>query len=134
MKQTYNLHGVGKIRHMLVMGWAGNHVDKEAYEQEVYMNCHRRAVNAVLKLGVLHENLGPRNMLWNEELGRLMVIDFHRCRFHLNHVYEKPEWLTTTDAIDWETRNDNHREHCSFHRTCVHPLTRKCPNEKHDVC
>ncbi|GKZ22428.1 hypothetical protein AbraIFM66951_004649 [Aspergillus brasiliensis] len=30
MKQTYDLHGVGKIRHMLVMGWGGNHVDKEA--------------------------------------------------------------------------------------------------------
>ncbi|EQL28321.1 hypothetical protein BDFG_08937 [Blastomyces dermatitidis ATCC 26199] len=29
-------------------------------------------------LGVVHEDLRPANMLWNNELGRILIIDFDR--------------------------------------------------------
>ncbi|OJD24699.1 hypothetical protein ACJ73_03942 [Blastomyces percursus] len=29
-------------------------------------------------LGVVHKDLRPANMLWNDELCRVLIIDFHR--------------------------------------------------------
>ncbi|KAF7590999.1 hypothetical protein BBP40_002141 [Aspergillus hancockii] len=31
----------------------------------------------IRSLGVLHQDLRPENMLWNAELGRILIIDFH---------------------------------------------------------
>ena len=32
----------------------------------------------VRSLGVIHQDLRPDNILWNEELKRALIIDFHR--------------------------------------------------------
>jgi serine/threonine protein kinase len=32
-------------------------------------------------LGILHQDLRPENILWNAELKRVLIIDFHRCTF-----------------------------------------------------
>ncbi|OCK92599.1 uncharacterized protein K441DRAFT_569670, partial [Cenococcum geophilum 1.58] len=38
-----------------------------------------RSVRAIHGLRVLHKDLMPRNILWNEETGQVMVIDFERA-------------------------------------------------------
>ncbi|KAF1949768.1 hypothetical protein CC80DRAFT_456892, partial [Byssothecium circinans] len=37
------------------------------------------SARAIHNLGVLHKDLEPRNILWNEEAGRVIVIDFERA-------------------------------------------------------
>ncbi|KAF1976070.1 hypothetical protein BU23DRAFT_631413, partial [Bimuria novae-zelandiae CBS 107.79] len=37
------------------------------------------SVQAIHNLGVLHKDLEPRNILWNEDTGRVIVIDFERA-------------------------------------------------------
>lgn len=37
-----------------------------------------RSKALIRKLGVVHGDLRLQNMLWNDKLGRVMIIDFHR--------------------------------------------------------
>ncbi|EDN10039.1 conserved hypothetical protein [Histoplasma mississippiense (nom. inval.)] len=71
------LHGAGDIRHMLLMGWAGESIenvkDKEVLSREI-----SRSKKEIRMLGVVHKDLRSANMLWNDELRRVLIIDFHR--------------------------------------------------------
>ncbi|EEH04626.1 predicted protein [Histoplasma capsulatum G186AR] len=71
------LHGAGDIRHMLLMGWAGESIenvkDKEVLSREI-----SRSKREIRMLGVVHKDLRSANMLWNNELHRVLIIDFHR--------------------------------------------------------
>ncbi|CAK44972.1 uncharacterized protein BO96DRAFT_375321 [Aspergillus niger CBS 101883] len=120
MQQTFHLHGVGKIRHMLMMGWGGEPIDEAAYEQGAYKKYLNKALTPIRDLGVLHGDLSAGHILWNEELNRLMLIDFNRCRLSLPDPVEwKPKWLTEWDSLAKEEK-DHHRQHCSFHRTMTY--------------
>ena len=44
------------------------------------------SAQALHNLGVLHRDLMPRNMLWNEEAEKVMIIDFDRAKI----VEEQP--------------------------------------------
>ncbi|KAL4954944.1 hypothetical protein BDW69DRAFT_130840 [Aspergillus filifer] len=77
LKKMYFLHGAGEIRHMLVMGWGGESTAKMELapwlRQEI-----RRSNKEIKALGIIHEDLRRDNILWNKELGRALIIDFHR--------------------------------------------------------
>jgi hypothetical protein len=78
LKKGYWLHGAGEIRHMLLMAWGGEVLEKTqrlALRHEI-----SRSKEKISKLGVIHQDLRFDNMLWNEELGRVVIIDFHRSR------------------------------------------------------
>jgi predicted Ser/Thr protein kinase len=55
-------------------------------------------------LGVIHDNLRRDNVLWSEELGRALVIDFHRstlkCRPTLQRSGTAKRRLCRTEAGD----------------------------------
>ena len=84
LEKTYFLHGAGAIRHMLLMGWGGKPIssienmpscpefNKEGLNREI-----SRSVKKIRSLRVLHEDLRPDNILWNAELRRALIIDFH---------------------------------------------------------
>ena len=80
-------HGAGKIRYMLLMGWGGNSIGSienapscaEFTEEELNREISR-SVKKIRSLGVLHEDLRPDNILWNAELRRALIIDFHWAR------------------------------------------------------
>ncbi|GLA30402.1 hypothetical protein AnigIFM63326_008610 [Aspergillus niger] len=111
-QETFHLHGVGKIRHMLMMGWGGEPIDEAAYKQGAYKKYLNKALTPVRDLGVLHGDLSAGHILWNEELNRLMLIDFNRCRLSLPDPGKwKPKWLTEWDSLAKEKDKDYHRQH-----------------------
>ncbi|KKK13727.1 hypothetical protein AOCH_003360 [Aspergillus ochraceoroseus] len=87
LKMMFFLHGAGEIRHMLLMGWGGRSIgtaESLTLRQEI-----SRSKKQVRKLGVMHEDLRPENMLWNDELGRIMIIDFHRSQIDRRPAAER---------------------------------------------
>ncbi|RAK97873.1 uncharacterized protein BO80DRAFT_314628, partial [Aspergillus ibericus CBS 121593] len=82
LAHTYFLHGVGAIRHMLVMGWGGESLRCLGREGEMFGEGGlgrevERSVREIEELGVRHRDLHSGNLLWCEEVGRVLVIDFH---------------------------------------------------------
>ncbi|KAB8227884.1 uncharacterized protein BDW43DRAFT_234143 [Aspergillus alliaceus] len=79
LAKIYFLHGAGEIRHMLLMAWGGEPISKmkhvEAIRHEVL-----RSQKTIRSFGILHQDLRPDNILWNAELGRVLIIDFHRSQ------------------------------------------------------
>ena len=75
LAKIYFLHGAGEIRHMLVMGWGSTTTMELApwLRQEIH-----RLSKEIKALGIVHEDLRRDNILWNKELGRALIIDFHR--------------------------------------------------------
>ncbi|KAJ5117650.1 hypothetical protein N7448_011282 [Penicillium atrosanguineum] len=78
LAKIYFLHGAGPIRHMLVMGWGGECMATMALTPHLSREIHW-SNKEVKALGIIHEDLRRENVLWCEELGRALIIDFHRC-------------------------------------------------------
>ncbi|KAL6229757.1 hypothetical protein BDW75DRAFT_245432 [Aspergillus navahoensis] len=77
LAKIYFLHGAGEIRHMLVMGWGGE--STAMMELTPWLRQEICRSNKEIKaLGIVHEDFRRDNILWNEELGRALIIDFHR--------------------------------------------------------
>ncbi|KAE8307944.1 hypothetical protein BDV41DRAFT_583967 [Aspergillus transmontanensis] len=62
LAMIYFLHGAGQI-----------HVEAIRYE----ISWSQKKIRS---LGVIHQDLRSDNMLWNAELGRVLIIDFHRSQ------------------------------------------------------
>jgi serine/threonine protein kinase len=86
LKRSYFLHGAGEIKHMLLMSWGGEMIGlkESALRHEI-----SRSMRQIRKLGVVHEDLRNENMLWNDELGRVLIIDFHRSRIDCRPTRER---------------------------------------------
>ena len=76
--QDYFLHGAGEIRHMLLMGWGGDNVGCIKHDENI-QRAISRSEKKIRSLGVFHQDLRPENILWNPDLKRALIIDFHRC-------------------------------------------------------
>ncbi|KKZ63872.1 hypothetical protein EMCG_01825 [[Emmonsia] crescens] len=76
LKLILFLHGAGDIRHMLLMGWAGESIDK--LKSSTLNDEISKSKREIRMLGVVHKDLRLANMLWNNELRRVLIIDFHR--------------------------------------------------------
>ena len=77
LAKIYFHDGAGQIRHMLVMGWGGECTATMALTPHLSREIHR-SNKEVKALGIIHEDLRRDNVLWCEELGRALIIDFHR--------------------------------------------------------
>lgn len=78
MAQSYHLHGAGTIRHMLLMGYAGEPLSEAQVREKVH--AVKSALAEIRNLGVFHNDVRPANALWNEESGRVLMIDFERSK------------------------------------------------------
>ncbi|KAJ5131213.1 uncharacterized protein N7515_007252 [Penicillium bovifimosum] len=66
-----------EIRHLLVMGWAGESTATLEQTSDLRREI-KRSNKEIRALGVRHRDLRPNNILWNAELGWALIIDFHR--------------------------------------------------------
>ncbi|KAK9239697.1 hypothetical protein V1525DRAFT_338817, partial [Lipomyces kononenkoae] len=81
LKKIYFLHGTGQIRHMLLLAYGGQDTS-ELERSQALVNEIRRSIKEIRALGVEHGDIRYENALWNEELGRVLIIDFHRSRLN----------------------------------------------------
>lgn len=79
MKQTYFLHGAGEIQHMLLMAYGGEPPTGLQWDEcpEV-KKAVQKSHAQIWKLWVLHGDLRRENVLWNSELDRMLIFDFHK--------------------------------------------------------
>ncbi|KAK2750179.1 hypothetical protein FQN57_004675 [Myotisia sp. PD_48] len=78
----YFLHGAGNIRHLLILSWGGEEIERENIKH-IHAE-YKRSERELRSLGVLHQDLRLENILWNPELKRVLIIDFHQCRLARN--------------------------------------------------
>ncbi|SCO54113.1 uncharacterized protein FFNC_15340 [Fusarium fujikuroi] len=78
LAKSYYLHEVGDIRHMLVMGWGGESTASMKLEPWLLQEIDK-SNEEVKALKIYHQDFRRENILWNKELGRALIIDFHRC-------------------------------------------------------
>lgn len=82
----------GLIRHMLVMGWAGESTAGLTHTSDLRREI-KRSNKEIRALGVRHLDLRPDNILWNAELGRALIIDFHRSELDRRPTAARPKSL-----------------------------------------
>ena len=85
LNRTYYLDVGVRIVHMLYMAWGGDCLEycSPWMPPSLLQIEKERSMNEVYRLGVLHQDIRPANMLWNRETRRVVVIDFERsvlCR------------------------------------------------------
>ncbi|OJJ73102.1 hypothetical protein ASPBRDRAFT_670191 [Aspergillus brasiliensis CBS 101740] len=101
LRKMYFLLGAGKIRHMLLLGWGGETINKVEIEEDTRQWNISKSEKDIQSFGVQHEDLEARNILWNTELSRAMIIDFHLCTFDFNLVRKKPNiWVILSHWTD----------------------------------
>ncbi|KAJ5630105.1 hypothetical protein N7528_003762 [Penicillium herquei] len=76
LAKTYHLDGAGPIRHMLVMGFAGERTAKMDLTPELERQI-QISNKEIESLGIIHDDLRRENVLWCEELKRALIIDFN---------------------------------------------------------
>jgi tRNA A-37 threonylcarbamoyl transferase component Bud32 len=81
LETPYYYEGICELVHMMFLGFGGELISKHLTTENRaditrLADCSAQAIH---NLGVLHKDLEPRNILWNKEMGRVMVIDFERA-------------------------------------------------------
>ncbi|KAI7372454.1 hypothetical protein KC328_g17240, partial [Hortaea werneckii] len=76
MAQSYFLHGAGEIQHMLLMAWGGEPLTQSQWQDK--RGAVKKSHARVRELGIRHGDVRRPNTLWNPELDRVLIIDFHK--------------------------------------------------------
>jgi RIO-like serine/threonine protein kinase len=74
---------------MLVMAWGGESTASMDLTPKLLRTIHQ-SNKEIKALGIIHEDLRRDNVLWNKELERAMIIDFHRCTLKCRSTLQRP--------------------------------------------
>ncbi|KAJ5200494.1 hypothetical protein N7491_008700 [Penicillium cf. griseofulvum] len=83
------LHPPHLSRHMLVMGWGDERTTPMGLTPILLQEIHK-STGEIKALGVIHKDLRRDNILWNEELGRALIIEFHRSTLESRPTLQRP--------------------------------------------
>ena len=80
INKVYYLDFKVRIVHFLLMSWAGEAAayDATAITSKDFKEEIRLSENEMCQRGVIHGDVRGPNILWNRELGRVMLVDFER--------------------------------------------------------
>lgn len=78
LEEVYFLDIGVQISHMLLLSWGGRNIDGVRPQTRVEID---RTVREVRNLGIDQHDEEVRNLLWNEERQRVMLIDFERATY-----------------------------------------------------
>ncbi|KAJ6037375.1 hypothetical protein N7540_001654 [Penicillium herquei] len=90
LAKTYHLDGAGPIKHMLVMGFAGERTATMDLTPELRREI-KRSQKEIESLGIIHDDLRRENVLWCEELKRALIIDFHGATLKSRPSLQEPK-------------------------------------------
>jgi hypothetical protein len=81
LETPYFYEGIVELVHMMFLSFGGNPISQHltAKNKALVSEQVKLSADAIHGLRVLHKDLMPRNILWNEETKRVMVIDFERA-------------------------------------------------------
>ncbi|KAI1954180.1 hypothetical protein LOZ12_004231 [Ophidiomyces ophidiicola] len=71
----------GIYTHMILLSWAGAPITRRLTAEPQMHMMIRRSLQAIHNQGVLHGDAEPRNILWNDQCHRPMIVDFGRSSF-----------------------------------------------------
>lgn len=79
--RPYIYEGIAEIIHMMFLSFGGTLISQHinTNNRPDLIEQVGRSIQAMHRLGVLHRDVMPRNMLWNEEVRQVMVINFERA-------------------------------------------------------
>ena len=82
LKTHYFYEGITELVHMMFLSFGGKRISRHltAHNGTVVAQQVDCAALAIHNLGILHRDLEPRNVLWNEESNKAMIIDFERAK------------------------------------------------------
>lgn len=87
LEVPYLYDGIAELVHMMLLSFGGKRISQHYREnRDLVSQQVDVSAQALHNLGVLHRDLMPRNMLWNEEAEKVMIIDFDRAKI----VEEQP--------------------------------------------
>ncbi|KAF1970566.1 hypothetical protein BU23DRAFT_582080 [Bimuria novae-zelandiae CBS 107.79] len=77
----YYYEGICELVHMMFLSFGGKRISQclTTGNRPFITTQVDVSAQAIHNLGVLHKDLEPRNILWNEDTGRVMLIDFERA-------------------------------------------------------
>ncbi|PSN58807.1 hypothetical protein BS50DRAFT_345102 [Corynespora cassiicola Philippines] len=77
----YYYEGICELVHMMFLSFGGKRISQclTTGSRPLITKEVDRSAQAIHNFGVLHNDLEPRNMLWNGETGRVVVIDFEQA-------------------------------------------------------
>ncbi|KAF5023802.1 hypothetical protein F66182_4158 [Fusarium sp. NRRL 66182] len=100
-----------RIVHMLLMSWAGE-VVTGAGESFDFGRAVERPLQMVTAEGVLYDDVRESNLVWNEEYGRFMMIDFNSAEIMAPHRNKQLQKLAGTKR---RRKSASQNTHCSEH-------------------
>ncbi|KAI5362607.1 hypothetical protein J4E82_011684, partial [Alternaria postmessia] len=88
LETPYYYEGIVDLVHMMFLSFGGHLISQHltAENKALVSEQVRLSADAIHRLGVLHRDLMLRNILWNEETGHVMVIDFERAEMEQRTV------------------------------------------------
>ncbi|KAL7916296.1 hypothetical protein GGI35DRAFT_31441 [Trichoderma velutinum] len=83
-------HDSTAYSHFMLLSWAGRPVEKLKESPATYgfVNSTRRAYTELHNAGLIHNDAELRNMLYNPQLDRIMLVDFERASIYECHIAE----------------------------------------------
>jgi predicted unusual protein kinase regulating ubiquinone biosynthesis (AarF/ABC1/UbiB family) len=93
LNRIYFLHGGARIKHFLLLSRSGKQANLVKDEWDMLSEIYQ-SNQEIRHLGVHHGDLHWSNALWNSQLGRVQLIDFHKSK--LLHSKPRPKRKRTT--------------------------------------
>ena len=90
--------------------WDNCSVEKLELQLKWFIENIQRAISRsekeIRSLGVFHQDSRPENILWNPDLKRALIIDFHRCTFDHRPIRRRSRSLNRllSGTKEWEVK------------------------------